>query len=84
MSVEEKVEGLVRNILEQKNGEVPRDLPVEASLMDGLGLDSLDLAELSMVLESEFGQDPYSDGVFPQTIDEICAYYESPDGESGA
>lgn len=41
----------------------------------GLGLDSLDTAELSIRLELEFGFDPYSKGVFPQTFGELVSYY---------
>jgi acyl carrier protein len=42
---------------------------------DGLGLDSLETAELSALLEDEHGTDPFSTGGVPQTIDEILAFY---------
>jgi len=45
---------------------------------DGLGLDSLEAAELSAVLEDEFGTDPFSaGGEMPETVGEIVAFYEA-------
>ena len=43
----------------------------------GYGLDSMDTATLSAMLGEQFEVDPYSDGAFPQTLDEIIAYYAS-------
>jgi acyl carrier protein len=43
---------------------------------EGIGLDSLDVAELSAVLEDEFGADPFSDGLMPETIGDIVAFYD--------
>lgn len=44
---------------------------------DGLELDSLEAAELSAMLEDEFGTDPFSSGdELPQTIGDILAFYE--------
>jgi hypothetical protein len=44
---------------------------------DGLGLDSLETAELSAVLEDEFGSDPFSGAVMPRTVGDIVAFYDS-------
>ena len=44
---------------------------------DGLGLDSLETAELSALLEDEHGRDPFSAGEMPQTVGEIEAFYAS-------
>jgi acyl carrier protein len=53
-----------------------RGVELDASLYSaGIGLDSLDVAELSAVLEDEFGTDPFSDGQMPETIGEIVAFY---------
>ncbi len=41
----------------------------------GAGLDSLETAELSAILEDTHGADPYSAGEMPQTLAEIQAYY---------
>ena len=40
-------------------------------------MDSLELAELSAVLEDDLGHDPYSQGIVPQTVAELLAYYNS-------
>lgn len=50
---------------------------------DGLGLDSLETAELSAMLEDEFGTDPFGEGLMPETVAEIVAFYTSA-GESEA
>ncbi len=42
---------------------------------DGVGLDSLCVAELSAMLEKAYGSDPYSGGVMPQTIGDIINFY---------
>lgn len=45
---------------------------------DGIGLDSLETAELSAVLEDDFGTDPFSaGGDMPQTVGDIVAFYGS-------
>jgi acyl carrier protein len=43
---------------------------------DGLGLDSLEAAELSAILEDEFGTDPFSTGdELPERVGDIVAFY---------
>lgn len=43
---------------------------------DGLGLDSLEAAELSAMLEDELGTDPFSDGgEMPESVGDILAFY---------
>jgi acyl carrier protein len=43
----------------------------------GLELDSLAAAELSAVLEDEFGSDPFSaGGEMPETVEDILAFYK--------
>jgi acyl carrier protein len=45
---------------------------------DGLGLDSLEAAELSALLEDELGSDPFSaGGELPQTVGDVLAFYEA-------
>jgi acyl carrier protein len=44
---------------------------------DGLELDSLEAAELSVMLEDAFGVDPFSSAdQMPQTVGDILAFYE--------
>lgn len=43
---------------------------------DGIGLDSLETAELSAILEDEHGSDPFNDGdELPETVGDILAFY---------
>jgi len=44
---------------------------------DGIGLDSLETAELSALLEDEHGRDPFSAGQMPQTVGEIEQFYRA-------
>lgn len=46
---------------------------------DGLGLDSLQTAELSASLEDELGTDPFSAGEMPETVGELVAFYGAAD-----
>lgn len=44
---------------------------------EGLALDSLETAELSVVLEDTFGRDPFSaGGELPRTVGDVLAFYE--------
>ena len=59
-----------------KSADFDRDTQLYAE--DGLGLDSLDTAELSAVLEDTFGTDPFSAGdAMPQTVGDITDFYAS-------
>jgi acyl carrier protein len=60
--------------LEKEHGELSDATPLYA---DGLGLDSVEAAELSAILEDEFGSDPFSAGEVPETIGDILAFYEA-------
>lgn len=49
---------------------------------DGLGLDSLEAAELSALLEDEFGSDPFSaGGDLPERVGDIVAFYAAVKAE---
>ena len=43
----------------------------------GLGLDSLETAELSAMLEDEFGRDPFSADTMPQTVGDILDFFDA-------
>lgn len=45
----------------------------------GLGLDSLQTAELSASLEDELGSDPFSAGEMPETVGALVAFYGAAD-----
>jgi acyl carrier protein len=75
-----KVLTIIRELLERlekSHGELTEATPLYA---DGLGLDSVEAAELSAILEDEFGTDPYSEGDVPETVGDILAFYETPSG----
>ena len=56
--------------------KMPASLTPDLTLYaDGIGLDSLETAELSATLEDVHGSDPYSTGQMPQTLGEIQAFY---------
>ena len=52
------------------------DVTLDSDLYDDLKLDSLDVAELSVVLEDDLGSDPYSEGAEPKTVAEVIEFYE--------
>jgi acyl carrier protein len=43
---------------------------------DGIGLDSLETAELSALLEDAYGADPFQSGPMPQTVGDILGFYD--------
>lgn len=77
-----KVIQVISSLLERAN-KFDVDVTLESQLHgDGLGLDSLETAELSAVLEDEFGSDPFSAGLMLETVEEIAEFYAGAD-ESG-
>ena len=76
------VEQAIQEFLVRAN-KAPEALTPELALYaEGIGLDSLETAELSAVLEDTFGTDPYSAGEMPQTVGEILAFYDSVAAEA--
>jgi acyl carrier protein len=70
---------IVSSLLEGAN-KPHGDVTLESSIHgDGLGLDSLESAELSAILETEFGSDPFSAGLMPETVGEIADFYTGGD-----
>ena len=71
MSVEEKV----KNIVVEQLGVSGNEVVPSASFVDDLGADSLDLVELVMVLEEEFGYEiPDEDAEKIQTVQDAISY----------
>ena len=71
MSVEEKV----KNIIVDQLGVSADEVLPSASFVDDLGADSLDLVELIMVFEEEFGQEiPDEDAETIQTVQDAVTY----------
>ncbi len=63
------------NTLLERRGAVGIEVKPESRLTADLDLDSLELAELSAVLEDELGRDPFSEGILPETIAELVGFY---------
>ncbi|GCD77352.1 acyl carrier protein [Thermaurantimonas aggregans] len=65
-----KVEELIRIVLENRGKR--SDIPIhsESHLRDDLGMDSLDLAELTVRIEAEYDVDVFADGIV-STVGEI-------------
>jgi hypothetical protein len=70
------VQTTIRSFLKRakKSETFELDTPLYA---DGIGLDSLETAELSAVLEDTQGTDPFSAGPMPQTIGDIVRFYDA-------
>lgn len=59
------------NIIQSNRGrKAILELSPELRLRDGIGFDSLDLAELTVRIENEFGVDIFEDGLV-ETVGEI-------------
>jgi acyl carrier protein len=75
------VEQTLRSFLKRVGKDVAFDstMPLYSG---GIGLDSLETAELSAVLEDEFGRDPFSNESMPQTVGDIVGFYDSAIAEA--
>lgn len=62
----------------QRRGAGEIEVRPESNLLTDLTLDSLDLAELSAALEDGIGRDPFSQGLFPETVAELVDFYKQP------
>jgi acyl carrier protein len=68
--------GVIKECMRRAN--LP-DRPIERETglyTEGIGFDSLATAELSAVLEDEFGTDPFLEADLPQTVGDILDFYE--------
>lgn len=68
---------MIRTIRKHQ-GFLDEDIQLESQLYDdGIGLDSLCVAELSAMLEKAYGKDPYTSKVLPQTVNDIVEFYQA-------
>lgn len=66
----------IADLLSRREGDAePPKISAETAIYDDLEMDSLEIAELSVLLEDEFGSDPYSQGIVPQTVGELVGFY---------
>jgi acyl carrier protein len=73
MAVEDKI----REIIIEQLGVAAEEVVPEASFIDDLGADSLDIVELVMAIEEEFGLEiPDEDAERIQNIGDVISYVE--------
>ena len=78
MSPDPIVASTIQSFLVRANKPVEILDPSLPLYADGIGLDSLETAELSAVLEDTFGTDPFSSGGgMPQTVSDILDFYSA-------
>ena len=68
----QKLKEIIKGILEKKEKNLGEDVEPFMSLRKDLGFDSFDLAELTVLVEDEFGIDIFADGLV-DTIQEVEA-----------
>lgn len=66
----EKLINIINQILDSKKDQRVVEIKSKSNLRSDLGLDSLDLAELTVKIEDEFGVDVFADGIV-NTVEEI-------------
>ena len=72
---EKTVVNAIRGLLKRRKTDAG-EVDLNADLYEDLALDSLEVAELSAVLEDDLGSDPYSQGVVPRTVGEVVEFYD--------
>jgi acyl carrier protein len=65
----------VKSLVRRRTG-ADEEVPLDADLWIDLGLDSLEVAELSAILEETLGSDPYSAGIVARTVREVLSFYD--------
>lgn len=76
-----RLEEMVLRVHRRNGGELTAldlDWPLQAP---ELGLDSMDLAEVMVAVEREFGLDPFNAAAPPRTWRELLASVEAPSAE---
>lgn len=77
MAAEKTVEQKVRDIVVEQLGVKPEQVTPEAKFIEDLGADSLDVVELVMALEEEFGNEiPDEEAEKLTTVGDVIKYIE--------
>ncbi|MCX6396545.1 MAG: hypothetical protein NTV23_08670 [Propionibacteriales bacterium] len=69
---ERTIRSFIRRVKNTETVELDSEL-----YANGVGLNSLETAELSAILEDELGADPFAEGEMPQTVAEVIAFYDA-------
>ena len=79
------IEERIKNIIVEQLGVSPNEVVPEASFVEDLGADSLDLVELVMMLEEEFGGEiPDEDAEKIQSVQDAINYIKENRADSSA
>ncbi len=74
---EKSIEEKVKDIIVEQLGVNPEQVTPQASFIEDLGADSLDIVELVMAFEEEFGVEvPDEDAEKLQTVGDVIKYIE--------
>ncbi len=74
---EKTIEQRVKDIIVEQLGVKPDQVTMEAKFIEDLGADSLDIVELIMVLEEEFGYEiPDDEAEKLLTVGDVIKYIE--------
>jgi acyl carrier protein len=89
MAEEKSIEEKVKDIIVEQLGVNPEQVTPQASFIEDLGADSLDIVELVMAFEEEFGVEvPDEDAEKLQTVGDVINYIKErakqQSGGSGA
>ena len=69
------VQPKLKEVIVEQLGVDPERVKLEASFIDDLGADSLDIVELVMAMEEEFGIEiPDEDAEGLKTVQDVCSY----------
>ncbi len=72
------VQPKVKEVIVEQLGVDPERVKLEASFIDDLGADSLDIVELVMAMEEEFGIEiPDEDAEKLKTVSDVCNYLQA-------
>ena len=72
------VQPKVKEVIVEQLGVDPERVKMEASFIDDLGADSLDIVELVMAMEEEFGIEiPDEDAEKLKTVSDVCTYLQT-------
>jgi acyl carrier protein len=77
MAAEKPIEQRVKDIIVEQLGVNPDQVTPDAKFVEDLGADSLDIVELVMALEEEFGQEiPDEEAEKLQSVGDVIKYIE--------
>ena len=84
MPEEKSIEDKVKDIIVEQLGVNPEQVTPQASFIEDLGADSLDIVELVMAFEEEFGVEvPDEDAEKLQTVGDVVTYIKERANKSG-